>query len=341
MRTVALFLVAACSSNPGGTPDGQQPPSDAPVSLDTTPNQWVWVEIPGTTCANGSPAGFGLNRAMTLGGAMFVYFEGGGACWDTASCTANPPLAVNLNVTYDQAHLTADAGALGVNRAAPPLDTANYVFIPYCTGDLHAGTQVMAYPGGPTIHHTGGTNAQKFVDALAAGFPDTATIWVTGSSAGGYGATLDFHRFTAAWPGAGVHLLEDSSPFIPMLMNYEKLPTAWAIAFPPGCTNCEASFTNAFDAVVAAHPTSRIGLMTWDDDAVIKAYFAYTGSLVAVQDDLIVNHFNHPNTKVFEAAGTNHTMFGGLGTITSHGVPLATWVTQWLVGDAGWTTVRP
>jgi len=341
MRTVALLLVAACSSNPGTTPDAA-PPADAPPSLDTTPNQWVWVEIPGSTCANGSPAGFGLDRSATAGGDMFVYFEGGGACWDTATCTANPPVAVNLTVTYDQAHLTQDAGQLVVNRTAgPPLDTTNFVFVPYCTGDLHAGTQVMAYPGGPTLHHTGGTNTQLFVDALAAAFPATPTIWVTGSSAGGYGATLDFHRFTAAWPSAGVHLLEDSSPFIPMLANYDKLQSAWKIAFPPSCTGCDQSFTNVFDAVVAAHPASRIGLMTWDDDAVVKAYFSYTTSLVPVQDDLITNHFNHPNTKAFEAAGMNHTMFGGLGTITSHGVPLATWVTQWLVGDAGWATVRP
>lgn len=340
MRTVAVVLVAACSSSPGTSTDATSQ-ADAPPSLDTTPNQWVWVEIPGTTCANGSPAGIGVNRAPTPGGDLFVYFEGGGACWDTASCTASPPLAVNLDVTYDQAHLTQDAGALVPNRSAPPLDTTTYVFVPYCTGDLHAGTQVMAYPGGPTLHHTGGSNAQRFVDALAAAFPTAPTVWVSGSSAGGYGATLDFHRFTAAWPSAGVHLLEDSSPFIPMLANYDKLQTAWKIAFPPNCTGCAQSFTNVFDAVVAAHPTSRIGLMTWDDDAVVKAYFSYTTSLVPVQDDLITNHFNHPNTKVFEAAGMNHTMFGGLGTITSHGVPLATWFTQWLVGDAGWATVRP
>jgi len=60
-----------------------------------------------------------------------------------------------------------------------------------------------------------------------------------------------------------------------------------------------------------------------------------------VQDDLITNHFTHPNTKVFEATGTSHTMFGQLATVQSHGVKLSDWVTQWLVGDTAWATVRP
>ncbi|MEP6860973.1 MAG: pectin acetylesterase-family hydrolase [Deltaproteobacteria bacterium] len=341
MRCLAVIVVAAAchSPNPGGA--DSSPAADADV-LNTTPNQWVWVPVPGTTCANGTTAGFGLNRSATPGGDVFVYFEGGGACWDTATCTANPPVAVNLDVTYTAQKLATDVAALTVNRAAgPPLDTANFVFVPYCTGDLHAGTNVMAYPGGPTLHHTGATNTQAFVDRLAPSFPAAQVVWVTGSSAGGYGATLDFHRFTAGWPSASVNLLEDSSPFIPFVVNYDKLTTAWKIAFPPGCTGCDTSFTPVFDAVAAAHPTSRLGLMTWDNDQTVAAYFGYTTSLVPVQDDLITNHFDHPNTKVFEAAGTSHTMFGQLATVQSHGVKLSDWVTQWLVGDGAWATVRP
>lgn len=211
------------------------------------------------------------------------------------------------------------------------------VFVPYCTGDLHAGANVMAYPGGPTIHHTGGTNTQAFVDLLAHEFADAPTVWVMGSSAGGYGATLNFHRFSA-W--SDLHLMEDSSPFIPFLAGYDQLQSSWKPQFPQPCSGCDTSFTAVFDAVVAQHPNSRIGLMTWDDDAVIKSYFGYTGSLAPVQDDLITQHFDHPNTHVFEATGTNHTLFGALGT-TTHGVTAGTWLTQWLVGDAAWTTVRP
>jgi hypothetical protein len=34
-------------------------------------------------------------------------------------------------------------------------------------------------------------------------------------------------------------------------------------------------------------------------------------------------------------------MFGALTTITSNNVHLSDWVTQWLLGDSAWTTVRP
>ena len=52
------------------------------------------------------------------------------------------------------------------------------------------------------------------------------------------------------------------------------------------------TFTSAFDAVATAHPTSRIALMTWDNDATVAAYFGYTTPLAPVQDDLITNHFD-------------------------------------------------
>lgn len=327
-----LLFVAACGSSTMATPDA------TPATIDVPAGKWTWVEVPGTTCANGSPAGIGVNRGATAGGPLDIYFEGGGACWDVATCTANPPLAINLDVTYDAAKLATDTAALVPDRSATnPYANATYVFVPYCTADLHAGTQVMAYPGGPTIHHTGGSNTQAFVDAIAAAFPDAPLVWVSGSSAGGYGATLNFHRFTAHW--ANAHLMEDSSPFVDFVASYPTMQDAWKLAFPPNCTSCATSFTSVFDAVVAAHPDARIGLMTFDNDETIRAYFGYP-SLIAPQDDLITKHFNHPNTHVFEVVGTSHTMLGNVGAYTVDGVPLATWLTQWLTGDPAWATVR-
>jgi hypothetical protein len=334
MRRFVLVALAACGSSHG-------PTADAPLgSLETPPNTWAWVGIDGTTCANGSTAGIGINRSGQDDGTLFVYFEGGGACWDTATCTAQPPVAVNLDVTYDQDRLNIDVAGLQIQRQSGTiLDTTNFVFVPYCTADLHAGTTVTAYPGGPTIHHTGGTNTQTFVDKLHDQFPDAQTIWLVGSSAGGYGATLDMNRFSDAWPSAQVELLEDSSPFIPFVANYATLQTAWAIAFPPGCADCTTNFTSAFDTVVAAHPTSRIGLLTWDNDQTIEAYFGYTTALAPIQADLLANHFNKPHTRVYEAPGTSHTMLGELTSISVDNVLLEVWVAQWLAGDPQWEDV--
>ncbi len=295
----------------------------------------------GTTCGNGSTAGIGVNRAPTAGGDLFVYFEGGGACWDKATCEGNK--AVNIDVTYGAAQLATDTAGLAVDRttAGPPLNTTTYIFVPYCTGDLHDGTNVMAYPDGPTIHHTGATNTQAFVEAIAGNFADAPVVWVLGSSAGGYGATLNFDRFTHHWPHADVALLGDSSPFIPFVSNYETLLSAWKLDLPADCGTCSTSMPKIFDKIATSHPTNRIALLTWTDDPVIRDYFGYPTSIAAAQTDLIENNYRYANTKVFEATGQNHTMFGSLATVTSHGVKLSDWVTEWLLGLPSWATVTP
>ena len=47
---------------------------------------WEWVPFPGTSCADGSETGLAVNLYPGATRA-FIYFEGGGACWDYATCT--------------------------------------------------------------------------------------------------------------------------------------------------------------------------------------------------------------------------------------------------------------
>jgi Pectinacetylesterase len=348
MRLAVLVALVACSTNHNSGPpaDGANVFADAGADGGSGPiapaNQWTWIEVPGTTCGNGSVAGFGVNPSGS-GSDLFVYFEGGGACWDAATCfTENA--AINITTTYGPAQLGSDVAELAVDRSSDGsvLAPLNYVFVPYCTGDIHAGSNVMDYGSAGTVHHTGATNTAAFVAKLQQAFPSAANIYVLGSSAGGYGATMNFHRFTGAWPSASVHLLQDSSPFVPFVTNYSTLQAAWQIQFPPGCTGCGSDFTSAFDAVATAHPNSRIGLLTFDDDATVSAYFGYTSSLVPATMELVDDHYTQPLTKAFVVAGTSHTMLGGLSTITAANGELAgTWVTQWLTGDPSWTTVKP
>ena len=328
---VLVVAAAACGSSATHAPDAG--------GLDTPPGQWTWVPIEGTTCGNGTVAGIGVNA---LAGArdLFVYFEGGGACWDLGTCFALKT-AINIDVTYDAAHFQADIASFDLQRAGTPFANAVMVVVPYCTGDLHAGTHVSMYDASHVVHHTGGTNTQAFIDALAATWPSLDHVWVAGSSAGGYGGTLNLHRFAAAWPQAEVHLLQDSSPFVPPLANYPTWQSDWSLQFPPGCTDCASSFPAVVDTVATSNPQSRIGLLTYDDDAVVKAFFSYSGSLVPATDALLASQYSHPNTKAFVLAGTSHTMLGQLATLVGPGgVHLSDWVTQWATGDPAWATVR-
>ena len=348
MKWIALALLVACGGNGkqlDGLTMGDGATSDAPA-IAIPPNTWTFVPVAGTTCGDGSPAAIAVNGAPTASGEMFVYFEGGGACWDENTCFTLKS-AVKIDKPYDQAAFQTDLPALqgtpifDRNASANPFKNATYVFVPYCTGDLHAGMRVATY-GAHTVHHTGRTNAQSFVDGIKGTLPALQRIWVTGSSAGGYGATLDMDLFATAWPAAQVHVLQDSSPFVDVLAAYDTWRSAWSLVFPSGCTTCTTSFRGVIDAVVAAHPQSRIGLLTFREDGIIKQFFGYSGSLAPAIDALVNTQYAHPTTHAFELDGTTHTMIGQYATLTGPGgIKLSDWVAQWATGDAAWATVKP
>ena len=345
LRALLVLLLAACGDSTSGNPADAA--ADAPDPITAPPNTWTWIEIPGTTCGNGTPAGFGINVPATPSAELFVYFQGGGACWDANTCFT-VKTAVNIETTYNAAKLAADLGGAQADRSPGNVfGRATLVLVPYCTGDLHAGIEVRDYTASGTarrVHHTGATNTQRFVEALQATLPGASPIWIAGSSAGGYGATLNHHRFAAAWPGVDVHVLQDGSPFVPVLAAYDTWQSAWSLQFPPGCTGCTTSFPNVIDAITAAHPRARLGLLTYDDDAVIKQYFGYAataGSMVPATNLLLANQYDLPSTHAFVLAGNSHTMFAQIGTLVGPGnVRLSDWVAQWARGDAAWTTVR-
>lgn len=348
MRAIVLgCLLAACSSNAGHGVDAPPATPDA-APITAPPNQWTWISFPNTTCGNGTPAGFGINLPAAPTGDLLVYFEGGGACWDANTCFTLKS-AVNIDRTYDAAAFATDIGTSQPDRTpGNPFANAAMVWIPYCTGDLHAGIATRDYQVDATttktVHHTGATNTQAFVDAIKATFPSLTHVWLSGSSAGGYGATFNQHRFAAAWPDVDVHVLQDSSPFLPVRAAYATWQTAWTLQFPPGCAGCATDLPAVIDTIAQAHPSARLGLLTYDDDAVIKQYFGYpatAGSLVAATDALIANQYAYPNTHAFVLAGTSHTMLGQVGTLVGPGnVHLSTWIAQWATGDAAWATVR-
>jgi hypothetical protein len=345
MRTPILLLSIGFLGCGGGGGGGTQPDAEAAgPSLATPEDVMTWVPFPDTTCGNGTPAGIGVRRT-SLSDDLFIYFSGGGACWDYDTCFVLED-SIHIDETYTAAtlHTEADGLVFDHTQTANPLSKASIIYVPYCTGDLHAGTATQTYTDGTTsktVHHTGSTNATQFVAAIKAAFPNAQHLWIVGSSAGGYGVTFNFHLFTNAFPNAEAALWQDSSPFAQPQVAYDTWKTSWNLQFPPGCTGCDASFPEVVDVVAAAHPNARIGLTTYDNDATIRSYFGYA-SLVAASNSLLDMQYSHPNTKAFMVAGESHTMFGGIGTIIGPGnVPLFGWVNQWIIGDPAWATVRP
>ena len=72
-----------------------------------------------------------------------------------------------------------------------PFKDWNIVFVSYCTGDVHWGNHISNYGSGQTIRHLGRINAKVAEKFAREHFPNPDEVFVTGSSAGSYGALFN------------------------------------------------------------------------------------------------------------------------------------------------------
>ncbi len=311
----------------------------------TTPvDQWTWLPIEGAHCANGTPTGIGINRS-TMSNDLVIMFEGGGACWDATTCITTPA-AVHLQDTYDATLFQSDF----VAKQSPtqrdpqnPLSTATSVFIPYCTGDLHAGDKVRSYTAGSVtreVHHVGALNVDAALARLRNGLPQPNTVWLIGSSAGGYGAQLNMQPVVNAFAHPPqVHVLADSSPLVtPADARWTAWKSQWHMRMPTPCNNCDTRFGAVIDALASQYAGSRIGLLEYAQDATIAQYFGFDGPTLSMQLDALVRQsYQRDNTHSFIAPGNAHVMLGNVATQKSaDGTALSTWLTAWILGLPTW-----
>ncbi len=113
-------------------------------------------------------------------------------------------------------------GMLDFARADNPLKDWNMVFIPYCTGDAHIGSNDKVYAdplgiinaGNPIMVQHRGFNNFMAVREWLKHRPDrfnTEKVLVAGSSAGAYGALMNFSRLHSIYPNkTKISLLSDA-----------------------------------------------------------------------------------------------------------------------------------
>jgi hypothetical protein len=224
-------------------------------------NAWVKVEIPGTLCSDGSQFKFFVNYSNTSNN-LLVSFEPGGACWDYDSCSGNGGIrgAANPHGIPDD-HM-AQYQFLNLHRRTNdnPIADYNMVFVSYCTGDIHVGNTVATYtetapaPGPTTdhtpppgkgagaadaqsitVHHAGHANTLAVIDWLKKTFKTVPKMLVTGCSAGGAGAILNY-PFLRKGLDENVqcsYLLDDSGPIFhgdgPSKQLDAKIRSAWNV----------------------------------------------------------------------------------------------------------------
>lgn len=194
---------------------------------------WETVELPGTTCGDGSQYRFFVHDTASEN--LVVYFQGGGACWDFDTCSGRAGLlgAANPNgIPADYIFGTLPTFVSPIVNGADPgipfrsrtdLITKGWdvVFMPYCTGDVHVGNRVTTYVDQTgqepplTWHHNGYNNTLAALNELAARFPNVNKMLISGYSAGGVASGVGYYFARQILNPNEGYMINDSGPVFP------------------------------------------------------------------------------------------------------------------------------
>lgn len=336
------------------TTEDAQAPDAAPDAGPPAPplvvpaNTWTYVPMPGMVCGNGTGTGIAVNPASNPSAPVFVLLMGGGACWNELTCLGGA--AANLDTEMDEAAVRADLARFPVlfdrARADNPLPDAHYVFVPYCTGDLHAGDSKKTYSAlgrTMTVEHRGARNLDAFLPRVASTFRGASKVVLAGGSAGGFGTMLGYHRFRAAFASQRIDVLNDSgAPVQPSGSIWRDMQASWNTTLPATCTGCTTDVRNVLPYLAAQMgPTARFGLMSYTQDQTIRAF---TGILAPQQFEQAVLELRSrlgARQKTFYVSGDSHVIVTQSPLPTVGGVPATTWIRQFVSDDAAWTNVGP
>jgi hypothetical protein len=206
------------SSSEGGTTETAPDPPSAY-------EEWLKVEIPGAVCGNNSQYKFFVNYKEGAKD-LLIMLEPGGACWDYDGCSGKSDLGAAhpdgipddlMNAVGQSANISP----LIRRKDGGPTSDFNLVFLPYCTGDVHTGNNVIVYddPSGVgeplEFHHNGHNNVALATMWMNKQFPAIDRLFVTGCSAGGAGAIINYYFFRTGLDAARGYLLDDSGPIFP------------------------------------------------------------------------------------------------------------------------------
>ena len=88
------------------------------------------------------------------------------------------------------------------------------MYVPYCTGDVHAGNRKDATVSGVTgkQQFVGYVNVANDLKRIVPSFPGLTKVLLTGVSAGGFGAASNYVQMAKAFGSVPVYELDDSGP---------------------------------------------------------------------------------------------------------------------------------
>ncbi len=399
----ALLLACGGSGGEGGGPEGSAgAPGNGASAFETSPLTWTYVPVDGMVCRNGAPTGVMVN-ANPESDRVMLWLEEGQACFNSFGCNTayraegfgpGVPPSTNPFALYQldaEGKLLPGADAVEIilerfdrelssyNRSTPnnPLSEFSYVFVPYCSGDIHLGDAEDVTVAGETFQFKGWNNTGLVLDRMAATWPNASQVVLAGSSAGGFGAGGNYTRTRARFPDSEVILIDDSGAYMGdagfppcLLAHLRKTWNLDATVFAE-CAACLGA-PNVLEAyltwVLETHDDFRGGLIESEHDQLMRTMIGFGANDCAELDppierlapldasrfkaglvdlrDRITAPF--PGFRTFLTSGDAHTFIDGSQspappvaglTQTAGGVTIASWLDAAVNGGASWKSV--
>jgi hypothetical protein len=322
-------------------------------------------------CSNNTPWVYFVRRGTV--NKLLVYYQGGGACWDYLTCGLVGTHKRTAGAGDNPANATT--GFADMTNPENPFRDWHVVFVPYCTGDVHWGDAIVTHQLGflsTTIRHKGRVNAAVAEKFAREHFVDPDEVFVSGSSAGSYGAVLNgVYLMEDVYPssvfsvlgdgGNGVITQDFQENHLPKWGVEDTLPR-WIPALDVPLA--ELSAADLFTEAALFYPTSRVATYTTAYDGGSGGQVGFYHIMLSgtnflqwplwwtpscqwnqiMREMSLESVARAPNFRYYIDAGSRHTMWGTnrVYTDTTGVVPtVVSWVNAMVSeSDAEWTNVE-
>ncbi|PJZ68861.1 pectinacetylesterase [Leptospira perolatii] len=258
---------------------------------------------------------------------ILINFMGGGACWSKYNCFGENTTTY-FNMLNQLPDIFVNIAFKGImNSAAPrnPFLAYDVIFIPYCTGDLHIGSADAVYNdptngnSPTTIKHRGHENVLSVLKYIQDNYTGLTDVFVTGQSAGGYGAILNYPHVRETVHGINasvkVNMLSDASQGVVQTIFYsnvvknlwgadQNLPT-WVTNITSGYLTGTPSLVDFFDKVARFYTADQFAQYTslYDGN---QRFFMNVMNII----DGLPAYTDAATTDPYDSSKTYSTLFG-------------------------------
>jgi hypothetical protein len=362
VTVVALAVTSGAGSAtapPTSEPAALAPPESSPatvvpetgtVSPTETAAEPEWEKVvPGGDCACADAREFNFWVRDADPSKVVLFLEGGGACFDATTCA----FTNSYEATYDW-NISPDddpelmRGIFDFTRTENPFADYSFVYVPYCTGDIHLGDLTREYSPELTVEHVGMVNGTAALEHLAATYGGAEQVVVVGESAGSIAAPVYGGLVSDLLPDAQVTVLADGSGAYPddpdlnvgvggLWGTFETMPD-WEVN--EGLTAQDWGFPRFWVQAGLHDPEMVMSRFDFAYDGVQAAFMRITGAdtsdlaasmaanETAIEAAGVVQHS-------FTAPGTDHTVVRQLRfyEMEVDGVLLSEWVADVVAGE--------